>query len=46
MTPQSDPVITATEYLRRLLAIAAKEGWQLQARCIQQTINQIESSVF
>lgn len=46
MTPQPDPVATATEYLRRLLAIAAKEGWQLQARCIQRTIDRIESSVF
>ena len=46
MTTQPDPVITATAYLRRLLEIAAKEGWQLQARCIQRAIGKVESSVF
>ena len=46
MTPTPDPAKAATEYLRRLLAIARRECWDAQARDIAAVIDEVEQSIF
>ncbi|MEO0868531.1 MAG: hypothetical protein AAFY17_08795 [Cyanobacteria bacterium J06642_11] len=46
LNPIPDPAVTATEHLRRLLDIARRERWEVQAVCIERVIDDIEASTF
>ena len=46
MTPTPDPVVVATETLRRYLAIAEREGWAESAAAIVAVIESISNEVF
>ena len=46
LTPTTDPVVEATEALRRYLAIARQNGWSDSVVAIVKVIEVVESRTF